>query len=778
VTWLYGPLHEHADPVPPPKIASARERLGLDVTSRTRSILKHRTISEMLTTPGRSASDNMPQSNDASREGSDDENEAHAQGSSDGVGTPGASARNSPTGGRSASLFSVRSDTNLVARKSKTGGSPPASVRLLNHPSLERADSGQTEERRHISFNQRVDQCISIDVPEEDEDDDDDEDDDYSDDDYGGASSSSSSRGANGRSSDPDTAESDDEVLTMKSSPRASATWPLPMVSSRGSSPGLEHHTIAKLAPTMLKTSDVYPLPSAPVVDPTGFSSSWKSGTPSRVSSQPINSYGGTYDPSQGAGGGDDSATRYSQWDADDDFGGEFDYFNGPDVANAYSAAASDGYSPPNTSAADAEAAHANVKRLAAAAAARNGGAPVTHVSPPLETQADEILGTSPSASGTSPAAPKSILKRRSAPAFDDDGTAEDASVDSSSVAGAAASGGSSDAASSSPELRGGSGPASPKTGRGRPAQRLGSSASYERIQDATRGSCGPPGSGSGRSRTSSNNSAGSAAGTSPTATFDASAQPVAVPGSQRSSERRDSFRGRAGDGSRAMGSSGSYAQAAARLGQGSAAAEGYGSDSDGRASLDFASPTYPASPQLGDKDGSDERDSTLYGAWADEAPSSSRRTSKSPSKSKAGKAQPAAEEEPRLSLDVDNLPSNNPNLSPPSNPGGPTPLNTPTLALAKARGRRRGGSKDSGDSGAGAPSSPTVPRRTSATGALVAPSGADREAGVRVPLAHDYVEEDEGGIVGRAVEMVNTARDLIGALWGGGDRGASWRQG
>lgn len=778
MTWLYGPLHEHADPVPPPKIASARERLGLDVTSRTRSILKHRTISEMLTTPGRSAADNMPPSNDASREASDDEHDAAAQGSSDGVGTPGASARSSPESGRNAPLFSVRSDTNLAARKSRTGGSPPASVRLLSHPSLERADSGQTEERRHISFNQRVDQCISIDVPEDDEDDEDgdeDDDDDYSDDGYGGASSSSSSRGANGRSSD-DTAESDDEVLTMKSSPRASTAWPLPMVSSRGSSPGLEHHTIAKLAPTMLKTSDVYPLPSAPVVDPTGFSSSWKSGAASRVSSQPINSYGGTYDASQA--GGDDSGTRYSQWDADDDFGGEFDYFNGPDVANAYSAAASDGYSPPSAAATDAEAAHANVKRLAAAAAARNGGAPVTHVSPPLETQADEILGTSPSASGTSPAAaPKSILKRRAAPTLEDDGTAEETSVDSSSAAGAAVSAGSSDAASSSPELRG-SGPASPKTGRGRPAQRLGSSASYERIQDATRGSCGPPGSGSGRSRTSSNNSAGSAVSTSPTVSFDASAQPVAVPGAQRSSERRDSFRGRAGDGSRAMGSSGSYAQAAARLGQGSAA-EGYGSDSDGRASLDFASPTYPASPQLGDKDGSDERDSTLYGAWADETPSSSRRTSKSPSKSKAaGKTQPPAEEEPRLSLDVDNLPSNNPSLSPPSNPGGPTPLNTPTLALAKSRGRRRGDSKDSTDSGAGAPPSPTVPRRTSATGALVAPSGADREAGVRVPLAHDYVEEDEGGIVGRAVEMVNTARDLIGALWGGGDRGASWRQG
>ncbi|KAE8217038.1 hypothetical protein CF319_g7529, partial [Tilletia indica] len=46
-------------------------------------------------------------------------------------------------------------------------------------------------------------------------------------------------------------------------------------------------------------------------------------------------------------------------------------------------------------------------------------------------------------------------------------------------------------------------------------------------------------------------------------------------------------------------------------------------------------------------------------------------------------------------------------------------------------------------------------------------------------PLAHDYVDEgDEGGLINRAVEMINTARDLIGALWGASDsdRGRSWR--
>ncbi|KAE8271094.1 hypothetical protein A4X09_0g1255 [Tilletia walkeri] len=177
------------------------------------------------------------------------------------------------------------------------------------------------------------------------------------------------------------------------------------------------------------------------------------------------------------------------------------------------------------------------------------------------------------------------------------------------------------------------------------------------------------------------------------------------------------------------------------------------------------------------------------------------------------------------LSIDVDNVPSNDPNS--PVNPAhGPTPLNTPTFLLggkpgkgasksasanAAARSRRGGGGSSSGGSrsvpsssstpagGHGRSTSATsassataafddeddeddydpamavLPHRRTSTGALVAPKNRQ----VQVPLAHDYVDEgDEGGLINRAVEMINTARDLIGALWGASDsdRGRSWR--
>lgn len=96
----------------------------------------------------------------------------------------------------------------------------------------------------------------------------------------------------------------------------------------------------------------------------------------------------------------------------------------------------------------------------------------------------------------------------------------------------------------------------------------------------------------------------------------------------------------------------------------------------------------------------------------------------------------------------------------------GPTPGNTPVWW-------------DEADGG-----SPIIPRRTGATGAVVAPkkarlAGSLRTRGeqdtIAVPLAADYVSEDEGGLVARAAEMVNTARDLWATLWGATASG--WRE-
>ena len=57
-------------------------------------------------------------------------------------------------------------------------------------------------------------------------------------------------------------------------------------------------------------------------------------------------------------------------------------------------------------------------------------------------------------------------------------------------------------------------------------------------------------------------------------------------------------------------------------------------------------------------------------------------------------------------------------------------------------------------------------------TGALVAPPTYMPQ----VPLAENYVEEHEGGLISTAVEILNTARDLVGTLMGSsGARSRAW---
>lgn len=78
----------------------------------------------------------------------------------------------------------------------------------------------------------------------------------------------------------------------------------------------------------------------------------------------------------------------------------------------------------------------------------------------------------------------------------------------------------------------------------------------------------------------------------------------------------------------------------------------------------------------------------------------------------------------------------------------GPTPSNTPTILLSNRE------CSTVHEDGPGA-------ARTS--GAVVAPP----KTLPQVPLAENYVEEGEGGLVGSAVEILNTARDLLGAIMG-----------
>ncbi|GAA5907673.1 protein phosphatase regulator REG1 [Sporobolomyces salmoneus] len=267
VTWLYGPLHTAVEAVPPPKVASANDRLGLEPLRpfnkeggtpkkaatlpapttaektkiaaavakkenpaavrlrrksepKTKPILKYRSLSDILMPQGQPTSPNLEQL------GMDLEDQA------------------------TISVHHARSDSHLVRLNSlnrKTRASPAHSP-AGSSPERGASDSSSStsyffqqaatkkKERRHISFNHRVEQCIAIDSTDE-----------VARTRHYGSTASSSS------SSDDD----EDDVLTFGSSPRH---LQLPLKGEQ------EPHTIARLGPTTLKSIEVYPAPSPAVV--------------------------------------------------------------------------------------------------------------------------------------------------------------------------------------------------------------------------------------------------------------------------------------------------------------------------------------------------------------------------------------------------------------------------------------------------------------------------------------------------------------------------------
>ena len=745
VTWLYGPLHEHVESVPPPKLATTADRLNLDDGHRVRSILKHRTISDMLTTSGSAASPNIElETNPIDDHMAEQDRKAEEQ-------------KRKP-------LFTVKSDSNLFGKTPKrTGGSPNAmplvSAQKKNSPSIGRADSAASDEKRHISFNHRVEQCIALDhqYPNYD---------DYEEDEF---------------EEEDDPSSEEEEVLTMKSSPRTS-----PSIShASSSSKHLDHQaTIAKLAPTRLKTSEVYPAPSPAVVDPTGFLAT-RVINGSTVSTYPIQ-YGyarAGVPPVHG-----DPTARGVQWDLEDDFNGDFDYFDGPDLADG----AGDHL-------------NSNGPVFNTGDAASSPDASRTYGSYFDHSESDRTDG---STSSTSPqdlaaaaleqsqasVAPRGILKHRiihQNATQDYEPRSLEAEGDYDLLGSSHQQESSSFAESYEPARNS----SDDSRERGRPSQRLGSSASYERVQEAARQGRGRTNSGasSGHSPTNSTVNGGSSydkcsSSSSSTSPASVSASPdtarsnarSSVGGSESFRTGKDDPRDAGADGLRA-GDSTTYGGKARSVANRSL--NDY--DSDGQEFYGLGSPHLPASPHLDAKDdegsnrSSQDRDGDRYmygderNYWSDDRKESKR----------GAKSQPPNAAATELSVNVECIPNNarpaskvSASVTSPDGPVevGPTPLNTPTFILARASGKRRSSSGSGADIRGGGPFSPTLPRRTSATGALVAPHNSEP----RVPLAHDYVEEDEGGIIGRAVEIVNTARDLIGALLGTGDRGRSWREG
>ncbi|GAA5943435.1 GATA-like domain-containing protein [Sporobolomyces koalae] len=232
VTWLYGPLHTAVEAVPPPKVASANDRLGLEPL---------RPLNKLEGTPKKAAS--LPVSSPEKLKNAVTKKETPSgQPASPNLEQLGHDLEDQAT----ISVHHARSDSHLVRLNSlnRKKRSSPAHSPAGSSPERNASDSSSSasyffqqatkkKERRHISFNHRVEQCIAIDSSDEIARP------------YGSTTSSSSS------------SDDDDDVLTFGSSPRH------PQLPPKGNK---EPHTIARLGPTTLKSVEVYPAPSPAVV--------------------------------------------------------------------------------------------------------------------------------------------------------------------------------------------------------------------------------------------------------------------------------------------------------------------------------------------------------------------------------------------------------------------------------------------------------------------------------------------------------------------------------
>ncbi|KAM0748051.1 hypothetical protein T439DRAFT_328036 [Meredithblackwellia eburnea MCA 4105] len=396
VTWLYGPLHTAVDAVPPPREATASERLGLEPL---RSLSDSKKVSKNATdSPSKPPSATLatsPSSSTAILPTLPTSTAATAPKRSSSTRKPPIVTKpilkyrslsdillpaNQPSSPvlemvdevdpTASGVHYARSETNLWRmgsgsrrRRSPTATPPNELVDGASQPPV------QQKEKRHISFNHRVEQCIAVDASEEPQNNNNlNQAKRY----YphrspprrGGASSSDSGSGSG---SDSGSDDDEDDVLTFGSSPRVANFGPNVMSGAPGGSQHHHHHhhgkhgsggsgkgdwephTIARLGPTTLKSTEMWPAPSPAVVYQT---------FPDQQQQQqqgPVSRVGGGYGAkavptyaaktSSSAPGGRRTAYDYSnphhssqgtssQWDPDDDedYAMGFDYFNGPDV--------------------------------------------------------------------------------------------------------------------------------------------------------------------------------------------------------------------------------------------------------------------------------------------------------------------------------------------------------------------------------------------------------------------------------------------------------------
>lgn len=324
VTWLYGPLHTAADPVPPIKVATAEERLDLVKAIGKKPILKHRSISELLSIPRGSSPSLESVHLDSIPEGEEPERPVLLQTKSESYITKTGIRRVSPP------LPELAHAPDLIVGEEGTDsprlGSDTDSM-TSGHP------------KRHISFNTFVEQCIAIDSP---------------------------SRAAlvdirtpwrvgfgtvsHGYEDNEDAVYEDDDestVLTMRStsssgqSSAASSRRPSSSNNSRSNSHSSERVTIQAIAPTLLKTQyDTVPgeSPAVVYVPPLGSSYSEDPTIASARFDHPPSpsDYTTSQATIQLGAPSPRAAPTHSQWeDGDEDRGVGFDYFSGPDVGTA-----------------------------------------------------------------------------------------------------------------------------------------------------------------------------------------------------------------------------------------------------------------------------------------------------------------------------------------------------------------------------------------------------------------------------------------------------------
>ncbi|EJU03744.1 hypothetical protein DACRYDRAFT_21211 [Dacryopinax primogenitus] len=192
VTWLYGPLHTAADPIPPPKVATLSDKLGLEpetslnnkrpmpdrhssektvhtTAKPTKPILKQRTVGEMFrsfSTAHLRDSDNESGHN-VPVGGIESDSDAHSINGTQVNNRAAVSLSGRPP------LAHTKSDSAATTRRQLAGGrraSPGSAMHFGADSSPDSGsnsgtslhDAGRTNDgKKHISFNTFVEQCVA-----------------------------------------------------------------------------------------------------------------------------------------------------------------------------------------------------------------------------------------------------------------------------------------------------------------------------------------------------------------------------------------------------------------------------------------------------------------------------------------------------------------------------------------------------------------------------------------------------------------------------------------